>query len=105
MKKSETMREFINTVFEDQTPAEYEIRIIDMHEAVSQVTGFPCRSQLMEIDYGNAQRIRVIQVEDHTTHQATFLKVPIDEETSTCLGAIAWTFGLDEQTYNPKTQT
>jgi hypothetical protein len=103
--KSEAMREFINTVFEGLTPTEYEIRIIDMYETVSQVTGLPCRYQLMDISYGNRQLIRVVQVEDHTTHETAYLKVPVIEETSSCMGAIAWTFGLDEQTYNPTIQT
>ena len=103
--RSETIREFLNTVFERHVPRECEIRIIDMHETVSQVTGLPCRYQLLDMEYAPNLKIRAVQVEDHTTHKTVFLKVPISEETSTCLGAIAWTFGLDEETYKPSIET
>lgn len=100
------MRDFIGTVFSGYTPIpDCTIRVIDIYETLSKVTNMPCRYQLMDIDYGLDQTMRIIQVEDHTTHGTSYLKVPVIEETSSCMGAIAWTFGLDEQTYNPTIQT
>jgi hypothetical protein len=105
MKRTEAMREFLKIVFERLVLHEFDIRLIDVYEIKSRVTGFSCRYQLMDITYNNNQQIRVVQVEDHTTHETSFLKVPIEEGTSSCIGAIAWTFGLDEETYNPQIET
>lgn len=43
--------------------------------------------------------IRVVEVQDHTTRKKTFLGVPRDEKTKTCMGAIAWTFDMSEDEY------
>ena len=45
--------------------------------------------------------LRVIVVEDHSTHKKVFLGVPVQPDTDNCMGAIAWTFTMSKEDYKP----
>jgi hypothetical protein len=77
-----------------------EARVKDTYEGVSRITGKPVKYDLLEFEM-TFERFRVIRVEDHTTHHPVTLEVPIQRSTETCLGAIAWTFGMTEDEYKP----
>jgi len=75
-------------------------KVIDTYYGISQVTGTPVKYELLDfVLSGNNHR--VVQVEDHTLHKKVTLGVPITKGTSSCLGAIAWTFGMTESEYKP----
>lgn len=50
-------------------------------------------------------RQRIVQVIDSTTHQTYFLGVPMTRTTSTPKGAVAWTFGMTADQYQPVVET
>ena len=75
-------------------------RIIDKYEKTSQITGKKTTCQLFEFMIDSAT-LRVLKVEDHSVHKLTFLGVPRTNQTKTCIGAIAWTFGLKTEDYQP----
>ena len=57
-------------------------------------------SQLIKLDLGNiTEPIRVIKVRDSTTKKYYILRVP--PTVKTCKQAIAWTFGMEEDEYDP----
>jgi hypothetical protein len=76
------------------------IRSVDADECVSRVTGEPVRRELYDISFEDAW-MRVLVVEDHTTHKKVTLGVPVDHRTETCKGAVAWTFGMSAEEYCP----
>jgi len=41
-------------------------------------------------------------VEDHSVHKKTFLNVPIQDDTDSTMGAIAWTFSMPKEEYISK---
>lgn len=61
-------------------------------------------SQLIHIDLGKyIEAIRLVKVQDSTTDEFYLLRVPPDMKT--CNQAIAWTFGLEEDEYDPVQET
>jgi len=57
-------------------------------------------SQLIKLDLGNiTEPIRVIKVRDSSTKKYYILRVP--PTVKTCKQAIAWTFGMEEDEYDP----
>lgn len=50
-------------------------------------------------------RGRFVKVVDHSTGKITCLGIPIEKNTETVRGAIAWTFGLNEMEYKPVIET
>jgi hypothetical protein len=50
-------------------------------------------------------RLRFVEVQDHSTGKKTVLGVPISEDTKTAKGAVAWTFGRKESEYGPTIET
>lgn len=57
-------------------------------------------SQLLEIN-----EERYVKVKDSSTDREYLLYVEKSNQTQTCKGAIAWTFGLTESEYNPLIET
>lgn len=53
----------------------------------------------------DGDRLRFVEVQDHSTGKKTVLGVPIIEDTRTAKGAVAWTFGKKECEYNPTIET
>lgn len=53
----------------------------------------------------DGDRLRFVEVQDHSTGKKTVLGVPIIEDTKTAKGAVAWTFGKKECEYNPTIET
>ena len=84
---------------------EANAKIIDTYHCKSKVTDKMCTYQVLEFKLSDTLNARVISVEDHSTHKKTFLGVPINDQTKTCLGAIAWTFGETEESYTPIIET
>ena len=82
-----------------------DAKILDTFDGKSNITGDPVHYELFEFDMPVLGRglatFRVIKVEDHTTHKMVTLGVPVNHQTGTCLGAIAWTFDMDEDEYKP----
>lgn len=61
-------------------------------------------SQLMRLHLGKSQEdIQVVKVRDTTTKQVYLLRVPLTVKT--CREAVAWTFGLDLNEYDPVKET
>ncbi|MFX1323034.1 MAG: DUF6745 domain-containing protein [Promethearchaeota archaeon] len=61
-------------------------------------------SQLINLNLGTfTEPIRVVKVKDSTTNKYYILRVP--PIVKTCKEAIAWTFGLEEDEYNPMIET
>jgi len=73
--------------------------VIDTWIKKSSITGKDAVCELFECEL-DKQTLRFVKVECHTEHKFTTLGVPINEQTKTCKGAIAWTFGVDEEEYN-----
>jgi hypothetical protein len=76
-------------------------RFIDRDKCVSAVTGKPVTCELYDCALDGLRPMRLLKLEDHTTHKPVVLSIPISPETSTCKGAIAWTFGIEESDYTP----
>lgn len=53
----------------------------------------------------DGDRLRFVEVQDHSTGKKTVLGVPIIEDTKTAKGAVAWTFGKKECEYGPTIET
>ena len=75
-------------------------KLLDTYTGMSQITGMPVKYELIEFVL-DRNKYRVVQVEDHTLHKKVTLGVPVTGGTSSCLGAIAWTFGMTESEYKP----
>jgi len=74
------------------------LKTIDTKTVRSKVTNKNTNYQLLEFDL-DGQQCRIIKVECHTEHKPTFLGIPIEKQTETCMGAIAWTFGINTDDY------
>jgi hypothetical protein len=81
------------------------LKILDTYETESKITGRKATYELFEYDFPTGTgrrmnvRLRIIQVECHTTHHKTFLGVPRIPNTEDCMSAIAWTFGMNKNEY------
>jgi hypothetical protein len=73
--------------------------LIARDECVSAVTGNPVTCELYDCFMRQVGEIRLLKLEDHTTHKPVVLAVPSTPETMTCKGAIAWTFGMSQEEY------
>ena len=61
-------------------------------------------SQLLHISLGQGMEpMHLVKVQDSTTRNFYLLRVPPDVKT--CKEAIAWTFGIDEDEYDPVIET
>ena len=61
-------------------------------------------SQLIRMDLGKSfDPIQIIKVRDSTTKQYYILRVPLT--INTCKDAIAWTFGMTADEFNPIKET
>ena len=76
------------------------IKIIDTYVDKSKVDGNKVTYEVLEFPLDN-NTIRIVKVEDHTEHKITYLGVPIEKSTETCMGAIAWTFNMEVNKYKP----
>ena len=74
---------------------------IDRYKGMSKVTNKPVEYVLFEHSIGEV-RIRTVMVEDHSVHKKTFLNVPIQDDTDSTMGAIAWTFSMPKEEYISK---
>lgn len=80
-------------------------KILDEVFETSKQDGKPVHYQVLEFDLDGIKR-RVVKVECHTEHKTTVIGVPIEKQTETCKGAIAWTFGLNpDEEYNPNIES
>ena len=70
--------------------------VIDTQIGKSKITGKKVIYELLEFEINSAY-LRLIKVEDHTTHKIVTLGVPSNMKT--CMEAIAWTFGFDKEDY------
>jgi hypothetical protein len=75
------------------------VSVIDMYKKLSAQTGKETVCELIEFDINERVRARVLKVEDHSVHKVTFLGVPMESNTDTCLKALAWSFGVSEDEY------
>ncbi|MDE1834920.1 MAG: hypothetical protein KGH64_06305, partial [Candidatus Micrarchaeota archaeon] len=48
---------------------------------------------------------RYVKVPDFSTDRDYFLRVPYQEATRSCKGAVAWTFGIEEKDYAPQIES
>ncbi|MFX0094382.1 MAG: DUF6745 domain-containing protein [Candidatus Hodarchaeota archaeon] len=60
-------------------------------------------SELVTINLRKEESLTFVKVRDSTTKQLYLLRVPSDVKT--CREAIAWTFGLEEEEYDPIKET
>lgn len=60
-------------------------------------------AKLYEIDGGNKEKIVMVMVKDSSTDQTYVLRVPPGMRK--CKQAIAWTFGMTPEEYNPEKET
>lgn len=60
--------------------------------------------ELFEFDLDRST-FRFVKVQDHSTGKKTVLGVPINKDTETAKGAVAWTFGRKEDEYDPIIET
>ena len=76
--------------------------IVFIDEAIdkSHQTGKPVKYQVLQTKINDIE-VRFVRVECHTEHKITTLGVPLIKQTETCKGAVAWTFGVDTEKYNP----
>jgi len=79
-------------------------KTIDSYDGISQVTGKPVHYDLIDFELDGTNH-RFVKVEDHSVHKVVTLGVPVEDGTETCLGAIAWTFGMTEEEYKPELES
>lgn len=91
----------------DKLMDELNAKKIDTYRVKNAYTGIESVSELydFEIEHneGDIRRVirgRFVKVQDHSTGKITVLGVPVSRETDTVKGAIAWSFGLNENEYN-----
>ena len=70
--------------------------VIDTYIGKSKITGKEIKYELLKFMM-NSIHLKLVRVEDHTTHKIVLLGVP--NNIKTCMSAIAWTFSIDEQDY------
>jgi hypothetical protein len=76
-----------------------EKRLINRDECVSAVTRKRVVCELYDCELPDLEPVRLLKLEDHTTHKPVVLAVPLDDDTNTCRKAIAWTFGMTGEEY------
>lgn len=59
----------------------------------------------IEAGWRRMMKGRFVKVVDYSTGKITCLGVPVEKSTETVRGAIAWTFGLNEEEYKPIIET
>jgi hypothetical protein len=74
-------------------------RRIDIDECVSGITGKPAKCELYDCELEDMEPVRLLKLEDHTTHKPVVLAVPLGDDTNTCKKAVAWTFGMTKEEY------
>jgi len=74
-------------------------RCIDIDACYSAVTKKQVVCELYDCQLPDLQPVRLLKLEDHTTHKPVVISVPFIDNTRTCRGAIAWTFGMSEEEY------
>lgn len=87
-------------------------KLLDKMKDISVITNKPVtyrlydvKMRLRDLQSSTVVAVRLVKVEDHSTHKTVFLCVPRNDETRTCRGAIAWTFGMRENEYQPEYET
>ena len=83
---------------------EVNAKKLDAWKVKSKITGKMTTSELFEFEL-EGMKVRFLKVEDHTEHKITTLGVPVEKQTETTKGAIAWTFGMKTEKYNPKIES
>lgn len=96
----------------DKLMDELGAKKIDSYTVRNAYTGTESVSELYDFEIGHNEggavrsiRGRFVKVQDHSTGKITVLGVPIIRATETVKGAIAWTFGLNEDEYDPIIET
>ncbi len=80
-------------------------RLIDRDKCVSAVTGNLVLTELYDCNLDGRTVVRLLKLEDHSTHKPVIICVPSLGHTRTCKGAVAWTFGMTEYEYLPEMET
>jgi len=105
LQNAEQKVEIIKHYGYDHLIAATNAKLLDTFEGKSWVTGDPVKYELyefqMRLGAGQDGTFRFVKVEDHTTHKIVTLGVPATPECDTCMKAIAWTFDMKEDEYNP----
>jgi hypothetical protein len=70
----------------------------------SVVNGNKAICELFEFELDRST-FRFVKVQDHSTGKITALGVPVIPDTQTAKGAVAWSFGMTEEEYNPTMET
>ena len=73
------------------------LKVLDIYEKVSKITGKNTKCELMEFDLTKTLKHKILKVEDHSTHKITFLGMP--RQIKTCLEGLAWSFDVKEGDY------
>jgi hypothetical protein len=68
------------------------------------VNGNTAVCELFEFELDRST-FRFVKVQDHSTGKITALGVPVISDTKTAKGAVAWSFGMTEEEYNPTVET
>ena len=90
----------------DRLKATREVKILDRQELIH--PKFKNRFyEVFEIGerFDTEGVARFVKVVCTSTGKETIIRVPLIEQTRSCAGAIAWTFGLDANTYKPIIET
>ena len=88
----------------DKLIEELDAKKLDEWKTNSIVNGNIAVCELYEFNIERSQ-LRFVKVQDHSTGKTTVLGVPINDDTKTAKGAIAWTFGMKESEYCPEIET
>lgn len=94
----------------DKLIKELDAKLIDTKDEFSSLDNMPISYELYDFEmkvgrFDIVRKFRFVKVEDYSTHKKVTLGVPVLEQTSTCIGAIAWTFGMTKEEYKPQIQT
>jgi len=84
----------------EQILNELKPMILDKKQSLSFIDHKPVEYSLFECDC-NGFRLRIIQVEDHTSHKKYIHSVPLIGETMSVDGALNWMFPCSNRKYNP----
>lgn len=87
-----------------------EYKTLDREQSKSKLDGKDIFYEVIEIEIPTTgirhlMPLRMVKVTDFSTDKIVFLGVPSIEQTETCKGAVAWTFGIDTDKYNPLVET
>jgi len=104
----------------DNLIKELNAKLIDAKDEFNNIDNLPLTNELWEFEMEierrrvrrferneltNLMKFRFVKVEDWSTRKKVCLGVPINEQTNTVLGALAWTFGMTEEEYVLNIQT